>query len=106
MPPRRRRPAASRARAAAACLAAAAHLNPNRRAEEAELLAELVDEESLIREMKGRRHVREEHERRRRDADLRGVENPHMRTLRAHGWIRGRHLGDESIQYRRRDARA
>src|SRR5213075_2011756 len=66
------------ARTAAALLAAAADLQADRRAEEAELFAQPVDEEALVREMKRRRDVGEENERRRRHADLRRVENPHV----------------------------
>src|SRR5258705_400551 len=52
-----------RARPAAALFAAAAHLEANRRTGEAEPLSELVDQETLVREMERRRHVRLLHER-------------------------------------------
>src|SRR5215210_1981657 len=46
-------------------------LNPDRRAEEAELFAELIDEKTFVRKVKRRGHVGKEDERRRRNADLR-----------------------------------
>ena len=64
------------------------NLNPNRCAEEAEMLAELIDQKSLVREMKCRRHVREEDKRRRRDANLSCVHDPDVPAARAHWRIR------------------
>src|SRR5438093_12950834 len=48
--------------------AAPANLEADRRADEAEAFADLVDEKPLVRKMKGRRDVGEADERRRRDA--------------------------------------
>src|SRR6185369_16958609 len=49
------------------CLSSAApHLESNGRSGEPELVADLVQQEPLVREVKRRRDVREEHERRRR----------------------------------------
>ena len=54
------------------------HLDADRRADEPERLAQLVDQEPLVREVERRRDVGEEHERRRRHADLRRVEDAHV----------------------------
>src|SRR5207302_11229930 len=59
-------------------LPSAADLNANRCPEEAKCLPQLVDQETLIREMERRGDVGEEHERRRRHADLRRVEDAHV----------------------------
>ena len=56
--------------------------------------------------MKRRRHIREKDERRRRNADLRRVQNPDVRAIGTHRRVRRGHLGDESVQRRRRHARA
>src|SRR5438128_9803328 len=76
----------------------AAHLDPNRRAGESKLLSKLIDEEALVRKMKRRRHVREEDELRRRDADLGGVQDAHVRAAGTDGWIRRGHRLDELVQ--------
>src|SRR5919199_2559353 len=89
--------------AAAALLLSTPHLDPNGRTDESEPLAQLIEEEPLVGKMKCRRHVREEHERRRRDANLRRVEDAHMFTSGTHRRIRGGHLLDEFVQLRRRN---
>ena len=56
--------------------------------------------------MKRRRDVGEEDERRRRDADLRRVQDPHVLAPRADRRIRRGDLLDELVERRRRHARA
>ena len=62
---------------------AASHLESNGRSREPELVADLVQQEPLVREVKRRRDVREEHEHRRRHAGLRGVKHSHVSAARA-----------------------
>ena len=63
-------------------------------------------EEPLVREMERRRDVGEEHERRRRDADLRRVHDPHVLAARADRRVRRGDRLDELVQRRRRHALA
>ena len=67
------------------------HLDPDRRAVEAERLAQPVDQKPLVGEVKRRRDVREEHERRRRDAGLRRVQDAHFVPAGAGRRVRGGH---------------
>ena len=58
---------------------------------EAERLAQPIGEKPLVGEVELGRDVREEHERRRRDARLRGVEDPHVPLARADRRMRRGH---------------
>ncbi len=58
-------------------------LDPDGRAEQAERLPQPVDQEPLVGKVELGRDVREEHERRRRDAGLGGVKDPHLPPARA-----------------------
>ena len=71
------------------CSCPAPHLDPDRRALQAERLAQAVHQEALVGEVERGRDVREEHERRRRDAGLRGVEDAHFAAARARRRMRG-----------------
>src|SRR5688500_6698505 len=62
---------------------AAPDMKPDRRAEEAELVPDLVDQEPLVGEVEGGRDVGEEHERRRRHGGLGGIEDAHVAAARA-----------------------
>src|SRR5690348_9501371 len=73
-------------------------MQPDRRAEEAEGVADLVDQEPLVREVKGRRDVGEEHKRRRRHRGLGCVEHPHVMAARACGRMRLGHPLDERVE--------
>src|SRR6266540_918003 len=77
-----------------------AHLDPDRCAVETELLPQLVHQEPLVRKMKRRRDVGEEDERRRRVADLRGVQDAHMLPPGADWRMRGRNGFDELVEHR------
>src|SRR3954451_20064080 len=81
---------------------AAPHLDADRRADETELLAQLVDQEALVGEVERRRHVGEEEERRRRDAGLRRVHDADVSAAWADRRIRGGHLLEELVERRRR----
>jgi hypothetical protein len=87
-------------------LVPAADLDPDRRPDEPEFLAQLVDEEPFVREMKRRGDVGEKHERRRSDADLRRVHDAHVLAAWAHGRVGRGHLLDEPVQRRRRHPHA
>src|SRR6185369_9138068 len=85
---------------------APADLDPDRRADEAELLPQLIDQEALVGKVKRRRDVGEEDERRRGDADLRGVHDADVLAPRADRRVGGGHRFDELVERRRRDAHA
>src|SRR5262245_14627153 len=74
------------------------HADPNRRADEPEVLTQLVHEEPLIGEMELGGHVGEEDESRRRAGHLRGVEDPNRTAMLARRRIRHRDLLDELVQ--------
>src|SRR5260221_1561967 len=72
-------------------LVAATYLYPDWRAFEAERLAKLVDQKTLVGEVERRRRVREEHECRWRDVGLRGVHDAHFVAPGARRRVRARH---------------
>jgi serine/threonine-protein kinase len=76
-------------------------LQPDRRPDEAERLAKLVDQEPFVREMEIRRDVGEQHERRRRHSLLRRVKNAHVLPARARRRMRGGDGLDEPVQLSR-----
>src|SRR5215203_2945837 len=76
----------------------AAHVDADRRADQAERFPQAVDQEAFVGEMKLGGDVGEEDERRRRDPGLRCVENAHFPPARARRWMDRRHGGDEPIQ--------
>src|SRR6185436_744579 len=82
---------------------AAAHLQPDRRPHESEFLPQLVQQEPFIGKVERRRDVREEHERRRRNADLRGVHDAHVLAAGTDRRVRGRDLLEKLVQLRRWD---
>src|SRR5439155_22695402 len=85
-------------------LRAAADLKTHGRPHETELLAQLVDQVSLVGEVKSRGHVGEEHEGGRGDAGLRGVEDSNVPSLGADGWIGRGYRRHEPVEHRCRNA--
>src|SRR5215475_9951067 len=73
---------------------------------EAKAVAELIDEKSLVGEMKFGGDVGEEHERGRRNASLRRVENADVRAAGARGRVRRGDVGHKLVQFRCSDALA
>src|SRR5207247_6406432 len=81
---------------------AAAHLNADRRPDEAEFLPQLIDQETLVGKVERRGDVREEDERRRGDANLRRVQDANVPAARAHRRICRGDRFDERVERRGR----
>src|SRR6187402_1252327 len=70
----------------------------DRRADETEVLAELVDEIAFVGKVELGGYVREEHEPWRRARRLRGIQDADRAAVLARGRIRHRDLLDELVQ--------